>query len=136
MLTVNDHDDAVATKNVDMIEPSSYEEALQSAQKDEWIKAMTFEIDSLKKRGNLGFRALPTGNNLVSNKWVFKIKKDSFGKPERFKARLVARGFSQQQGVDYEETFAPTSKVDAFCVLLQLAISKEMKVHHIGLSSE
>ncbi|KAH9135323.1 hypothetical protein LEN26_006488 [Aphanomyces euteiches] len=71
---------------------------------------MKAEIDSLIANGTWMLVPKPPGTNIVSNKWVFKIKYDSLGAVEKFKARLVARGFSQQYGVDFSETYSPVIK--------------------------
>ena len=116
-------------------EPRTHQEALQSEEKGKWMDAMNSEIESLKKRGTWSLVDLPVGKNLVTNKWVYRIKKDELGRPERYKARLVARGFSQRYGIDFEETFAPTSKLEVFRILMEISIAKNLLVHHIDVTS-
>jgi predicted transcriptional regulator len=61
-----------------------------------------------------------TRGRVVTSKWVFKVKRQSDDSIERFKARLVARGFSQQPGIDYDETFAPVTKFQSIRLILAL----------------
>lgn len=73
-----------------------------------WQEAMQAEYESLVKTvKNNVFKLvkLPEGRDVVDNKWVFNLKRNSDGSVQRYKARLVARGFSQQPGVDFTETY-------------------------------
>ena len=71
-----------------------------------WQQAMKEELDALHKTGTLDLVDLPSGKSAICCKWVYKIKTRSDGTVDRYKARLVARGFTQEYGIDYEETFA------------------------------
>jgi len=72
---------------------------------------------------------LRPGRKPVSCKWVFKIKQGVNGEVERYKARLVARGFTQTYGVDYNETFAPVAKFTSIRCILALAALEDMEIH-------
>ena len=85
-------------------EPNSYEEA---AQKKEWVEAMKEEYQSIMKNDVWDIVPKPENKSVVSSKWIYKIKHVVDGSIENYKARFVARGFSQKDGIDYEETFAP-----------------------------
>ena len=76
---------------------------------------------------------LPKGRRAISNKWVFKAKLDELGNIIRFKARLVARGFSQVFGVDYLDTFAPVAKLAALRILLAIATTEDLEVHQMDV---
>jgi hypothetical protein len=78
----------------------------------------------LEINGTWREEVLPSGTNLVSTKWVFIIKVKSDGTLDRFKARLIARGFSQIYNIDYFETFAPTVQIDTLRVFLAIAAKK------------
>ncbi|KAE8669328.1 tir-nbs resistance protein [Hibiscus syriacus] len=89
-------------------EPEMFEEASKSS---EWMTAMKEEIDALQQ--NQTWDIVPKIKDVkpISCKWVYKIKRRPDGSIERYKARLVARGFSQQYGLDYDETFSPVAKL-------------------------
>ena len=106
--------------------PRSYEEALKSSQSEEWLNAMRSEVDSLTKHGCWKLVKLPDGASVVKGRWVFAIKRDAEGALVRYKARWVARGFTQQRGVDYDDTYASVTKPSTVKVLLSL-------VAHYGL---
>ena len=88
-------------------EPTSYEEA---AQKKEWVEAMTEEYQSIMKNGVWDTIPKPENKSLVSSKWIYKIKHVADGSIEKYKEIFVAIGFSQKEGVNYEETFAPVAR--------------------------
>lgn len=97
--------------NNNFYEPISWKD-LSSLDKDikqKWIEAAKDEISSLAENQTWTLVTLPEGKKLVSSKWIFKIKLDS-EQNVKYKARLVARGFSQTYGIDYEETYAPVAK--------------------------
>ena len=77
----------------------------------------------------------PLGANIVTNKWVYKTKEDSEGRPTRRKARLVARGFTQIGGIDYEETFAPTTKNVTIRLIVALATNLGWPLDHADVDT-
>ena len=64
---------------------------------------------------------LPTGKKTIGVKWVYKLKKNAKGEVERYKARLVVKGYSQRQGIDYDEVFAPVACLETIRLLISLA---------------
>ena len=100
-------------------EPSSYEEAVATPEREQWLAAMQAEIESLQANHVYSpVSSLPAGSQLLTAKWVFKRKRDDSGAVVRYKARLVARGFRQRDGIDYDETFAPVIYYKSLRVLL------------------
>jgi len=82
---------------------------------------MDSEYASLLKQHNF-LVPIPTGKNVVSCKWVYKTKRDSDGAIARYKVRLAAKGFLQQYGLDYDETFSPIVKPATMRIILALAV--------------
>ena len=118
-------------------EPSTWEEIqrMPTAEASLWKKAAQEEMDALHQNKTWTLTELPPGKKAIGCKWVFKVKKGSEGEVQRYKARLVAQGFSQKYGEDYDETFAPTVRYSSVRMLLSIAASKQMDVRHIDVST-
>ncbi|CAI7894560.1 unnamed protein product [Closterium sp. NIES-53] len=95
---------------LDIPTPRSYAEAVEGPYSSKWQAAMDAEMASWKSTGTYVDEVPPPGANIVSGMWIFRVKRPP-GSPPVFKARYVARGFSQRQGVDYFQTFSPTPKM-------------------------
>lgn len=94
--------------------PKNVQEALQVP---EWKKAISEEMRALEKNHTWEVMVLPKGKTTVGCKWVLTVKYNSDGSLERYKTRLVAKGFTQTYGIDYLETFAPMAKLNIVRVL-------------------
>lgn len=108
-------------------EPISYKHALEDENCDKWKKAMKEEYDSLMQNNTWELVERPPGEKIVDNKWIYKVKFEQKNQPSRFKARLVARGFTQEYGVNYYETFSPVVRFTSIRIIL--AIAAKMKMH-------
>ncbi len=84
---------------------------------NEWGNAMDEEMQSLKENGTFTLTNLPVGKEVVGGKWVYAIKKNSEG-TDKYKARYVAKGYSQERGVNYDETFSPPASMTSIRVLI------------------
>jgi histone deacetylase 1/2 len=102
-------------------EPSNIDEALGDPK---WKQAMQEEIDALHKNGTWHLVPYKRGMNVINCKWVWKIKRKADGSIDRHKGRLVAKGFKQRYGLDYEDTFSPVVKIATIRLVLSVAISR------------
>ena len=94
-----------------MRDPRGYREAMESENRDEWVKAFEKEKESQERMQTwelISFEEVPKGKRIIDSSWVCKTKTGESGEILSRKARLVARGDRQQEGIDYHETFAPT----------------------------
>ena len=115
-----EHAMATAVGGMEGLEPT-YEEAQKRPDWPKWKEAIKKELDGLEKMGTWRLVKRPPNTNVVDTKWVFRIKKNSAGEIDKYKARLVARGFTQIYGVDYYETYAPVARLASFRLMLALA---------------
>lgn len=121
-------------EEIEFSEPGSYKEAMGSKDKDKWLKAMIDEIDSLIKNGTWILVDKVEGRKIVSCKWIFKKKIESADNELiRFKARLVARGFTQEQGIDYNEVFSPVVKHASIRVLLAVVARLDWELEQLDV---
>ena len=93
------------------------------------------EIRALKKNETWEVMTLPRGKKPVGCKWVFTVKYKADGTVERYKACLVAKGFTQTYDVDYTETFAPVEKLNTIRVLLSLATKLDWSFHQFDIKN-
>ncbi|CAI5970489.1 unnamed protein product [Closterium sp. NIES-65] len=118
----------------DIPTPRSYAEAMAGPYSSQWQSAMDTKMASWKSTGTYVDEAPPPGANIVSGMWIFRVKRPP-GSPPVFKARYVARGFSQQEGVDFFQTFSPTPKMTTLQVLLHVAAQHDYELHSLDFST-
>lgn len=116
-------------------EPSTLAEALASKNAEEWQRAADEEIASLHANGTWSLEEAPTGVRPIPTKWVFKLKRGADGNVERYKARLVAQGFRQLEGVDYDEVFAPVSKHATLRALLAVVAARDLELQQLDIKT-
>lgn len=112
--------------------PNSVQEALQDPN---WNAATMEEIKALEKNKTWIITDLPKGKRTIGCKWIFLVKYKADGSIERFKAWLVAKGFTQSYGIDHQETFAPVAKLNTIRVLLSIAVNNEWPLFQLDVKN-
>ena len=107
--------------HISMVEPKKVFEALED---EDWLDAMHEELNNFKRNKVWKLVERPKDcRNVIGTKWIFKNKQDEYGMVVRNKARLVAQGFSQVEGIDYGETYAPVARLESIRILLSLCLT-------------
>ncbi|CAI7933141.1 unnamed protein product [Closterium sp. NIES-54] len=119
---------------LDILTLLSYTEAITGPYSSQWQAAMDAEMASWKSTGTYVDEVPPLGANIVDGMWIFRVKRPP-GSPPAFKARYVARGFSQRPVVDYFQTFSPTPKMTTLRVLLHVAAQRDYELHSLDFST-
>jgi hypothetical protein len=115
--------------NIEEDEPSSFSKAMQDKNCKEWKVGMEEEMESIKKNQTWELVRLPKGKRAIGCKWVYAKKEGTPGANGiRYKARLVANGFSQKEGVDYNELFSPIVKHTSIQVILAIVAQFDLKL--------
>lgn len=127
-----DLDYSMLTQNCS--DPLSYHEAISGPDSSDWIHAMKREYDSLMSNTVWKLVERPQNVNIVKNKWVYRKKCNSTGELT-YKARLVARGFSQKQGIDYTDTFSPVVRHSTMRILFALANNFDLDIEHLDVET-
>ena len=109
-------------------DPISFQDALARPDADLWWNAMTAEIKAVIQNKTWVLVELPSGKRAIPLKWVFKIKRDAQGKLDKYKARIVVKGYSQVAGLDFEETFAPVIRIESVRVIFAIAAANGLYI--------
>lgn len=116
-------------------EPRTYEEAVSGPEAPYWKAAMADELGQFVKTELYDEVERPRGRKVIGSKWVYKRKLGPDGSVVKYKARLVAQGFTQVEGIDYNETFAPTAKFTTIRSLLALAAKLDLEIDQMDVKS-
>ncbi|XP_012850949.1 PREDICTED: uncharacterized protein LOC105970659 [Erythranthe guttata] len=114
------------------IEPKNVKEALLD---EYWVQAMHEELEQFVRNDVWVLVPRPDNVNIIGTKWVFKNKSDEHGNIVRNKARLVAQGYSQIEGIDFDETFAPVARLESVRLLLAIACFLKIKLFQMDVKS-
>ncbi|XP_019164275.1 PREDICTED: uncharacterized protein LOC109160431 [Ipomoea nil] len=114
-------------------EPQTYHEAEKH---QVWREAMESEIEALVQNNTWTLTDLPKGKSQIGCRWVYKVKHKADGSIERYKVRLVVKGYTQQLGVDYIETFSPVARMTTIKTFLALAISRGWDIQQLDINND
>nr|GEX62712.1 retrovirus-related Pol polyprotein from transposon TNT 1-94 [Tanacetum cinerariifolium] len=114
------------------VEPKTYKEALTQAC---WIEAMQEELNEFERLEVWELVPRPDKVMVITLKWIYKVKLDKLGGILKNKARLVARGYRQEEGIDFEESFAPVARLEAIRLFLAYAAHKNMVVYQMDVKT-
>ncbi|GKC18696.1 ribonuclease H-like domain-containing protein [Tanacetum coccineum] len=113
-------------------EPTCYDEDVKDIN---WVQAMNNEMEALYLNNTWILTNLPINRKAIRSKWVYKIKYKSDGEVERYKARDVAKGFGQKEGVDYEDIFSPVVKMSTVRCFISMAVQKSWNIFQIDVNN-
>lgn len=116
-------------------EPATMEEALASEESEMWKHAADREMESLLENETWTLCDLPDGREIIKSKWVFKVKYKQSGDIEKYKCRLVAKGYSQQYGIDYGETFSPVVRFTSIRTVLAYGVQNDIEIHQMDVET-
>ena len=124
---------AVETADAEALELRSLAEAKHRPEWPLWEKAIEEELATLKTAGTWKLEEALPGANVIGSKWVFKAKKVAAGNIVCYKAQLVAQGFSQIGGVDYDDTYAPVAKLASSRAIIAMANQLKLELHQVNI---
>lgn len=113
----------------------TFAQAMSSEDQEKWLHAMDQELNAIYGAGTFELVELPPGRKAIASKWVFRVKRDHLGAVTKYKARLVACGYTQVPGVDFFETFAPVARAESFRTLLALAAHFDWEIAQLDVKS-
>ena len=116
-------------------EPKNVNEALSGPKAKEWIKAMEEEIESMKNNQVWDLVDLPPGRRSIENKWILKIKRKADGSIERYKARLVAKCYTQEERIDYEDTFSSIVRITSVRLILAIVAHIDLELYQMDVKT-
>ncbi|KAJ1590499.1 hypothetical protein NDA11_000019 [Ustilago hordei] len=133
LLTAEDSTVGAANTAILNLDPT-LREAIDGEDAQLWKEAIRKELEGLEAMGTWEVVHQPPGVPLVDSKVVLRLKLDADGVPVKHKARLVARGFTQREGIDYQETFSPVAPLGAIRAILALAVQNNWEVHALDIT--
>ncbi|KAL0406201.1 UNVERIFIED_CONTAM: Retrovirus-related Pol polyprotein from transposon RE1 [Sesamum latifolium] len=114
--------------STDVDEPTTYEQVVTSPKANEWITSMKEEMSSMAKNNVWELIDFPAGHKTIGNKWVLKVKRKADGNIAQFKAGLVAKGYTQIDGRDYEQTFSSVVRFTSVRLILAIVTDLDQEL--------
>lgn len=116
-------------------DPINFSQAMRSPNSLKWVDSMKDEMKSMAGNDVRDLVKLPEEKKPIGCKWIFKTKRDSKGNIERYKACLVAKGFTQKEGIDYKETFSPFSSKESHRIMMALVVHFDLELHQMDVKT-
>ncbi|KAD6454983.1 hypothetical protein E3N88_09689 [Mikania micrantha] len=116
-------------------EPQTYHDAVTSSEGPQWKEAIKNEIDSILQNHTWELVDLPPGCKPLGYRWIFKRKMKADGSIDKYKARLVIKGFRQKEGVDYFDTYSPVTRITSIRLVLAIAALRNLEVHQMDVKT-
>ncbi|KAI7933351.1 hypothetical protein MJO29_016913 [Puccinia striiformis f. sp. tritici] len=116
-------------------EPRRFKDIQNSRVLDRWIEACNNEIKNMKDKGVYSLQTRPRNRKVIKGRWVFKVKMLPDGTISKYKARFVAKGYTQEEGVDFDQTFSPTGKPSSLRLLVTLATRENWVIEQMDAVS-
>ena len=116
-------------------EPQNYEEAVSSSEGPLWKEAIKSEVDSILQNHTWELVDLPPGCKPLGSKWIFKRKMKADGSIDKYKARLVIKGYRQREGLDYFDTYSPVTRINSIRMILAIAALRNLEVHQMDVKT-
>jgi len=116
-------------------DPETFEQAMSCKESNSWYDAKKDEINSMQSSGVWNHVKLLNGTKAIGYKWVFKTKRDSLSNIERYKTRLITKGFTQKEAIDYIKTFVPVSKKDSLCIIFASVAHFDLELQQMNVKT-
>ena len=113
-------------------DPIHFEDAVKS---EKWRKAMDLELEAINKNGTWELMELPEGGKKIRVKWIYKTKFNENGEVNKYKVRLVAKGYTQQHEIDYAEVFAPVARMETIRLMVALVTQRKWIIYQLYVKS-
>ncbi|XP_076892200.1 uncharacterized protein LOC143543824 [Bidens hawaiensis] len=113
------------------VEPQSFNEAMSDVN---WVNAMNEEIEALNRNNTWNLVELPSNRKPIGCRWIYKIKYKSTGEIDRYKARLVSKGYNQREGIDFDETFSPVVKMVTVTTVIAMAVQNSWPLYQLDVN--